>query len=103
VNESKGWLLAGGKLYSTADGGRTWVSVNQPIASYPGGDLANFRFAESGGTGWALGGEYRSILPTDETGPSDRNARPGSKDQGLASVLFVTHNFGKTWQKEHLP
>lgn len=100
TSSSKGWILVRGKMYSTVNAGQTWTPFNQPIRPYPEGDLANFRFADDGRTGWVIGGIYRGILPSDETGPPTRYGRPGFEGQGLIGALFITRDSGKTWQKQ---
>jgi hypothetical protein len=89
-----------GRMFSTVDAGHTWRPFNQPIRPLPDGKLANFCFEGGGQTGWIVGGMYRVVLRTDETGPGARYARVGFKDQGLASAIFSTSDFGKTWQRQ---
>jgi photosystem II stability/assembly factor-like uncharacterized protein len=103
ISASQGWLLAGGLLHRTFDGGQTWSPASQPVGPKSPGKLAGFRFADNGSTGWALGGAYRNIVPGDQSPPSARYSRPEFQNQGLADVVFVTHDLGKTWQKEQLP
>ncbi|PYS93314.1 MAG: hypothetical protein DMF64_05545 [Acidobacteria bacterium] len=85
-DKENGYLLAGGRILSTADSGATWRQVRQFLPDEFGGalpELYSVRFANKK-KGWIVGNLSRRDVVTD-------------------SLVLFTADGGATWQRQNVP
>ena len=83
VDASTGWAVgAGGAIFSTRDGGRTWSPQTSGVDS----DLRDVKFLDRS-EGWAVGGDG-AVLHTNDGGQTWRAERRAT-DHALERLFFV--------------
>ncbi len=88
ADASTGWAVgAGGAIFSTTDGGRTW----RPQSSGVGSDLSDVKFFDRA-EGWAVGGEGAVLHTTD--GGRTWKAEARQTNHALERLFFVGRRRG---------
>jgi photosystem II stability/assembly factor-like uncharacterized protein len=100
INSNTGWMIAGGKVYKSTDGGDTWRPFRQPISPRLGGWVCTFAFLQDGQRGWVAGSIERT-LASDEYGPNRYMGADGKT--GIFGVIYHTSDGGASWQRHLAP
>jgi photosystem II stability/assembly factor-like uncharacterized protein len=84
VDAETGWAVgAGGAIYATTDGGRTW----RPRRSGVGSDLTDVKFLDRS-EGWAVGGDG-TVLHTTDGGVVWTEERRRTTEHALERLFFI--------------
>lgn len=94
-NRRDGWVYIGGRgLYTTRDGGRSWVrAVTAGALPFHPEEMVQV----SAETGYALGTAREARSPRPRVPVKDAVVPP------LPSELWVSHNAGRSWRASRLP
>lgn len=117
VNAQTGWILAGGRVHRTVDGGKEWIAAGLPVPARPtsGSFSPPEEFSWWGGLfflnekkGWAIV-DRQSVFRTEDGGKTWQGtdelgvtvtslAFPGEKNGCVGgSSILCTEDGGKTW------
>ena len=98
-----GWMLRLDGLYKTEDAGANWISKNPGALIYPNGDFQAFGFWRDGLVGWAVGGVYRPLSPSELGGSPPGYLRSPDGKGILVAAIYHTIDGGSTWEKQSVP
>ncbi|MBD0369289.1 MAG: hypothetical protein ICV60_00435 [Pyrinomonadaceae bacterium] len=103
INAQVGWLLQGGRMFKTVDGGRSWEPFAESLmASYEdrfSAPFYTFKFLPDGRRGWIAGGSYRHLKEGESV--ANRYSSNNGKE-GMFGAIFSTEDGGRTWRKQLL-